>query len=60
MEGKEDESPYSLSVGEKRMMSVASILVLRPQLLILDEPTTGLDRRLTTNLMNILRRFVEE
>jgi energy-coupling factor transport system ATP-binding protein len=60
MEGREDESPYSLSVGEKRMLSVASMLVLRPQLLILDEPTTGLDRRLTTNLMNILRRFVEE
>jgi energy-coupling factor transport system ATP-binding protein len=60
MEGREDESPYTLSVGEKRMLSVASMLVLRPQLLILDEPTTGLDRRLTTNLMRILRRFVEE
>lgn len=60
MEGKEDASPYTLSVGEKRMLSVASMLVLRPQLLILDEPTTGLDRRLTTNLMRILRRFVEE
>ncbi len=60
MEGKEDASPYTLSIGEKRMLSVASMLVLRPQLLILDEPTTGLDRRLTTNLMRILKRFVEE
>ena len=60
MEGKEEASPYTLSIGEKRMLSVASMLVLRPQLLILDEPTTGLDRRLTTNLMRILRRFVEE
>ncbi|MDF1514414.1 MAG: ABC transporter ATP-binding protein [Anaerolineae bacterium] len=60
MEGREEESPYSLSTGEKRMLSVASMLVLRPQLLILDEPTTGLDRHLTTNLMDILRRFVEE
>lgn len=60
MEGRENESPYSLSTGEKRMLSVASMLVLRPQLLILDEPTTGLDRHLTTNLMDILRRFVKE
>lgn len=60
MEGKEETSPYTLSVGEKRMLSVASMLALRPQLLILDEPTTGLDRRLTTNLMRILKRFVEE
>ena len=60
MEGKENVSPYSLSVGEKRMLSVASMLVIRPKLLILDEPTTGLDRRLTTSLMTILKRFVDE
>ena len=60
MEGREDVSPYTLSVGEKRMLSVATMLVLRPQVLILDEPTTGLDRNLTTCLMNILRRFVDD
>jgi len=60
LEGRENESPYTLSVGEKRMLSVASMLVLRPKLLILDEPTTGLDRHLTTTLMKILRQFVED
>lgn len=60
MQDRREESPYTLSTGEKRMLSVASMLVLRPQVLILDEPTTGLDRHLTTNLMTILRRFVDE
>ncbi|MGE5221469.1 MAG: ABC transporter ATP-binding protein [Omnitrophica WOR_2 bacterium] len=59
MQGKEQESPYSLSVGEKRMLSVATMLVLQPEILILDEPTTGLDRRLTVNLMRILTEFVD-
>ncbi len=53
------ESPYTLSVGEKRMLSVATMLVLQPEILILDEPTTGLDRTLTANLMNILKQYVE-
>lgn len=60
MQGKEQESPYSLSVGEKRMLSVATMLVLQPEILILDEPTTGLDRRLTANLMRILTEFVDQ
>jgi ABC-type multidrug transport system ATPase subunit len=60
MEGRENESPYTLSVGEKRMLSVASMLVLRPRVLILDEPTTGLDRHLTTSLMKVLRQFVTD
>jgi energy-coupling factor transporter ATP-binding protein EcfA2 len=36
------------------------MLILEPEVLILDEPTTGLDRRDTENLMALLRRFVRE
>jgi energy-coupling factor transporter ATP-binding protein EcfA2 len=54
------ESPYTLSVGEKRMLSVATVLVIQPELIILDEPTTGLDHRLTASLMKILRDYVAE
>lgn len=58
MENRRLDSPYTLSVGEKRMLSVATMLVMRPEILILDEPTTGLDRHLTQNLMNILQQYV--
>lgn len=60
LEGRQGESPYILSMGEKRRLSVATMLALEPQLLILDEPTTGLDRRDTENLMQLLEEFVQE
>jgi energy-coupling factor transport system ATP-binding protein len=54
--GLERRHPYSLSGGEKRRLSVATMLITRPRLLILDEPTYGLDRRSTQQVM----RAVEE
>ncbi|MCL4563007.1 MAG: energy-coupling factor transporter ATPase [Chloroflexi bacterium] len=60
MEERVTASPYTLSVGEKRMLSVATMLVMQPEILILDEPTTGLDRNLTVTLMEILRTYVNE
>jgi energy-coupling factor transport system ATP-binding protein len=55
-----DASPYSLSVGQKRRLSVATMAIMRPKVLILDEPTTGLDQRRTTQLMNIVHGLVEK
>jgi energy-coupling factor transport system ATP-binding protein len=60
LQGIKDTIPYDLSMGQKRFLSVATMLVLQPKILILDEPTTGLDARLTTKLMTILQKLVEE
>lgn len=40
-----DRSPHRLSGGEKRRVALASLLTLRPEVWLLDEPTTGLDPR---------------
>ncbi len=49
-----ERHPFALSKGQKRRLSVASMLVLRPELFILDEPTTGQDLRNTLQLMDYL------
>ncbi len=45
-----DRSPYRLSEGEKKRVALTSILAMRPQLLVLDEPTSGQDGRFRETL----------
>lgn len=59
LEGRDQEDPFSLTKGERQRVAVASILATRPQVIILDEPTTGLDYREQRNMMELVRRLNE-
>ncbi len=52
-----DRPPYKLSGGEKRAVAIASVLSMAPDILVMDEPTTGLDPRARRRLINLLRGF---
>ena len=52
-------SPFSLSLGERRRLSVATMLVLEPHLLVLDEPTIGQDHERAQQLMGLMARLRE-
>lgn len=59
MEGREEEDPFSLTKGERQRIAVASVLASRPQVIILDEPTTGLDYKEQRQMMELVRRLNE-
>lgn len=50
----QDHSPYRLSGGEKKKVALASVLILNPEVLILDEPTNGLDPKTQRWLVDLL------
>jgi len=52
-----DRLSHHLSVGEKKRIAIATVLSMRPQILVLDEPSAGLDPRARRGLINLLREL---
>lgn len=55
-----DRSPYSLSGGQQQRVALTSILVMRPKLLVLDEPTSQMDPIGTREVFGTIRKMAEE
>ncbi len=55
-----EKSPFELSGGQRRRAAIAGVLAMRPEVLILDEPTAGLDPRGREDLFSLLRALHEE
>jgi cobalt/nickel transport system ATP-binding protein len=55
--GFEDRSPHHMSVGEKRKASLATILSMDPEIIVLDEPSSNLDPRSRKELIDLLDSF---
>lgn len=52
-----NDSPFELSGGEKRRIAIAGVIAMNPEIIILDEPTAGLDPMSRNNLLNSLKRL---
>lgn len=59
LEGYENSDPFMLTRGEREKVAVASILSATPEIIVLDEPTTGLDWREIKGTMEMLKRLNE-
>lgn len=55
-----DRSPFELSGGQKRRVAIAGVLAMNPKVLILDEPTAGLDPRGRDEILTGLKRLYDE
>lgn len=60
IEHLKNESPFSLSGGEKRKVAFAGIFVMEPEIIIFDEPDAGLDTTSKTNFYNLIKMLNKE
>ena len=54
------QSPFDLSGGQKRRVAIAGVLAMKPEVLILDEPTAGLDPKGRDDILDCLKYLREE
>jgi len=57
LSGFENRITYKLAGGEKRLVSLATVLAMEPEVLLFDEPTNGLDERTRSTLIHVLREL---
>lgn len=57
LDGFEERITYKLSGGEKKLVSLATVLVMEPEVLLLDEPTTGLDEQTVKRIADLLNEL---
>ena len=57
MIGHEKLMPHHLSLGERKRIAIATVLAMDPEILVLDEPSAGLDPRTRRNLIALLRKL---
>lgn len=55
-----DKSPFDMSGGQKRRVAIAGVLAMQPNVLVLDEPTAGLDPRGRSELIALIRQLHED
>ncbi|WP_269850157.1 energy-coupling factor ABC transporter ATP-binding protein [Methanosarcina horonobensis] len=60
LKGKEKVFPRHLSRGERQRLAVACVIAMRPELIVLDEPTTGLDAEESDRMMQLMKRLQHE
>ena len=60
LEEKADSYPIQLSGGQKRRAAIAGILAMNPEILVLDEPTAGMDPGGRTEILQLLKKLQEE
>ena len=52
-----EKSPFDLSGGEKRRVAIAGVMAMRPEVIIFDEPTAGLDPKGRQDVMEIIKQY---
>lgn len=60
LKGFEDRAPHHLSGGQKKLVAIAGILAMRPEVIVLDEPTAGLDPLSSARILELITKMNRE